>query len=170
MDINNVNFFLKGTLLSTPFDIDEKHIQAVERIIRVSLEYRSIIADKRENENENSCEFLKQFDFSDKRTTLELHHVITLYDICKAAAEQLIDEKRGQYATTFDVANRVMEWHYKGAFLYVFLSKSVHQLVHNGQYEVPKEHIKGNPKLIKSLYYSYLDESNKTLLDELLKE
>ena len=69
--------------------------------------------------------------------------------------------------TTFDVANLVMQWHYENAFLYAFLSVSAHQLVHDGQYTVPMEHIKGNAKIIKETYYDCIASKYQEIVDSL---
>ena len=166
MDTKNVNVFLKSSLVNTPYDINDEFIKAVERIVRTSLEYRTIIADKRGNDNENSCDLLSEYDFSDKSTKLQMHHIIPLYDICRAAAEKLILDKQ-KNITTFDVANLVMQWHYENAFLYAFLSVSAHQLVHDGQYTVPMEHIKGNAKIIKETYYDCIASKYQEIVDSL---
>ena len=166
MDVSKVNLFLKSSLVNTPFDITDLFIKSVERIVRTSLEYKSVIADKRANDNENSCDLLSEYDFSDKSTKLQMHHIIPLYDICRAAAEKLILDKQ-KNITTFDVANLVMQWHYENAFLYAFLSVSAHQLVHDGQYTVPMEHIKGNAKIIKETYYDCIASKYQEIVDSL---
>ena len=71
MRVDNVNLYLKTTLTKTPFDVDSEKIKSVERIIRTSLEYKKVIADKRINQDENYCELFTDYDFSDKKTTLE---------------------------------------------------------------------------------------------------
>ena len=168
MNIENVNLYLKSTLAKTVFDIDDEKIKGVEKLVRNSLEYKKVIADKRGNDNENSCELFTDYDFNDKHLTLELHHVITLYDICNAVYKQLLTENTKDFVSTLEVANKVMEYHYKNAFLYVFLSKTAHQLVHNGQYEVPLKDIKGNASLIKETYFKYLDEPSQTIVEDIL--
>lgn len=167
MDVTNTNFYLKQSLVNSRFDIDDAHITAVEKIFRNSLEYTSVIADRRLNEGDNFCPLLSDYDFSKKKCTLQLHHCITLYEIVRCAYEKLIEENK-KNISTFDVAELVCYWHYEGAFLFVFLSKSAHELVHSGQYTVDKKNIKGNPSLIKKEYYEFLKPIDKDLVDALI--
>lgn len=169
MNVSKANLFLKSSLANTPFDITDAFIKSVERIVRTSLEYKSVIADKRLNDNENSCELLNDYDFSDNKTKLQMHHITPLYEICKACAQQLFSEGN-KNISTFEVANRVMEYHYENAFLYTFLSVSVHQLVHDGQYTIPSKDIKGNAKAIKEGYYEYLSPKDKDIVDNMVKD
>ena len=165
MNVERTDFYLKSHLVKTAFDIDDKHIKAVESLVRNSLEYKTLIGEKRQYEHENRCALLKDFDFSDKKTNLDLHHVIFLYSICKAAYKCLLETNKEAYVSTFEAANKVMEWHNEGAFLYIFLSRSAHQLYHTGSYKFEMKDVKGNREAIHRTYYKYLTEEEKALVD-----
>lgn len=160
MNIENVNFFLKQTLVSTKHDIDTDHIKAVERIVRNSYEYKKFLEDKRANLNENSCAYLKDFDFKKGKATLELHHVIFLWDLVEIAYNVLLDEGN-KNITTSEVADLVLSWHYENIIPYVFLSKTFHELYHSGQYNFTSEDIKGDFQKFIIRYNKYLSQTSK---------
>lgn len=155
MNIKNLSFYLKETLVSTSYDITPEHIKAVERNIRNSFEYKKYLGEKRNCLNQNNCAYLKDFDFSNNKAKLELHHHIHLYDLVEVAYKYLIANNiKG--ITTFDVANIVMEWHYRDLIPYVFLSKTMHELHHSGQYQYELNDIKGTPLELYNLIKEYL--------------
>ena len=143
MQYEKINFYLKQTLVSTKHDIDDEHIKAVERLVRNSYEYRKYLSDKGENMNENSCDYLTDFDFSKGKASLELHHVIFLYDLVEIGYNVLLDAGH-KFITTSQVADLVLSWHYEDIIPYIFLSKTMHQLYHSGQYQFNIGHVKGN--------------------------
>lgn len=160
MNVEKVNFYLKQTLVSTKHDIDSDHIRAVEKIVRNSYEYRKYLGDKRENCNENSCAYLKDFDFSKKKASLELHHVIFLADLVEIAYNVLLDEGN-KFITTTQVSDLVLSWHYENIIPYIFLSKTFHELYHSGQYNFNSSDVKGNYREFIERYNQYFSERVK---------
>lgn len=166
MNIEKVNFYLKQTLVSTVHDIDSDHIKAVEKIIRNSYEYRKYLGDKRENCNENSCAYLKDFDFSKNKASLELHHVIFLADLVEIGYKVLLD-KGEKFISTSQVADLVLSWHYENIIPYIFLSRTMHQLYHSNQYSFNFSDIKGNYTEFISRYSDFLTpNAEKTILNK----
>lgn len=169
MDTSNFDIYLKDSLVRTVFDIDDDHIKAVERLIRTSNEYKVYIADKRLNENKNRDILLPDYDFSDtKKAKLNLHHDITLYDLCSTAYNYLV-QTTNSYISTFMVADLVMQWHYEDIVPYVFLSETAHGLYHDGKYEYPLDKVCGNYTILNQLYRPYFTNAALTEMDKLLE-
>jgi hypothetical protein len=170
MKTDKVNFYLKSTLVKTPFDVDDDHIKAVEKIVRDSAEYKAFIADKRVNEDENRDVLLTQFDFKDaKKAKLQLHHDVYLYDLVGTAYQYLVSTTK-DFVSTFQVADLVMEWHYRNIVPYVFLSVSAHQLYHDGKFKYENSAVKGNYKDLYDEYKEFLPNDAKERLEELINE
>ena len=155
LNTDSINFFLKGTLVNTKFDVDDEHILAVERIIRNSLEYKKYIADKRANNNENYSQFIDEISFEGlKKSKLELHHVIRLYDLVKMGYFYLL-ENEFKNISTYNVAEFIIQLHYENIVPYVFLAETYHDLLHEGKVSIKKDSVKGNYKLLLQKYGKY---------------
>lgn len=171
MKTEGLNFFLRQSLVSSSFDIDDVHIKNVEAAIRKSYEYREYLANKKEINEENKCDLLKDFDYGFKKkhhkvVTLELHHYITLYNIVEYAYKYLLD-KGNKNISTFEVAQLVIDWHYYNYIPYIFLSTTVHQAVHAGQYNLEPSHIKGDYKKLYELINKYVSADDARLFQSL---
>lgn len=166
MDTEKVNFYLKETLINSVLDLDEDHIKNIGQMIRNSYEYKKFISDKRINEDQNHCNYLKDFDFKDsKKAKLQLHHVIYLRTLVRIATKYLIDNKQ-RGVTTFEISNQVIKWHYQNIIPYIFLSTTIHQLYHDGQYTFELKDVRGNYKEFLEDYSKYFDAEVK---EEVLK-
>ena len=131
----------------------------IESLFRNSREYRNYICSVREGLDKKNCAYFTDKDFSE--ATLELHHVYSLYDITMLVGlKQLSELENDQFLTVYDIVNELIQFHMKDFPIVIMLSKTIHELYHSGQYELPKEsqqlHL-GNYKGFIREYKAYLD-------------
>jgi len=133
-----------------------KFIKSIESIVRKSLECKEFIKYLKEELKMDHCYFLKNIQLS-KVVSLELHHTpFTLFDIVKIVASKMITENVKPFST-FLVAKKVVELHYKGMIGLVPVSKTIHELIHAGKVIVPPHIIFGNVQKFIEDYYKYID-------------
>lgn len=142
--IENVTPYFSG---SQKVDITDpkayfRFITKLERTIRKSLEYREYITFLKEEMDMNYCSFFSNIN-RDMGISIEVHHApLTLFDITSIIYLYLLD-KKGE-VTDLDVCNLVMGVHYKGLVGLIPLSKTVHELVHNGELFIPSTKVGGD--------------------------
>lgn len=88
----------------------------------------------------NRCQFLSNInsDIAD----LEMHHVITIYDITLLITEWFI--KTQGSVTSFEVVMKLKEEHKNNNIPIIMVSKSVHQMIHaNPEFVVPPQMVFG---------------------------
>lgn len=128
------------------FDIDKdrfKFITTVERICRASMEYKQLIEFLKVNMNMNFCSFFHNVNRNGNgfsKVRIEIHHEpFTLYDIVAIILNhRLANEK---FISMFDIADEVMEMHYRGYVGLLPLSETIHELVHSGKIFIPLQFI-----------------------------
>lgn len=113
----------------------------IERQIRSSSEYKTFLYYIKEINQIRNCAFFKDIDFVDKKMTIEFHHhPFTLYDIVLIIGTSMIaDLKDDEYLLTFDISKRVIEEHLDDTIPGIMLSKTIHEMYHNGLYEIPTD-------------------------------
>ena len=79
--IKTTNIILDSFLISSEIELTDAFIKGAERVFRDSFEYKKLLAYYRNDEDQNTCLFIKDIDFSSKGLTLEFHHIIRLYDL-----------------------------------------------------------------------------------------
>lgn len=104
-----------------------KFIKKVEQLVRTHPDYSRYIAlllDK----GLGNCAVMGNIHKEDAE--VEMHHgpILTLFDICAIITDNLI-RTRGT-TNSFEVADRVLEEHFKHHVQVVFLSETAHQLTH----------------------------------------
>lgn len=134
----------------------KKYMQALEKEVRCSIEYRNLISYCRENMNMNKCSFFENVNNVDTfKIRIELHHTpFGLYDICK-----IVFIKRCYYREPIDVesvAEEVIMLHYYGLVGLIPLSETVHQMVHNNYIFVPVQYIMGRYQEFVELYREFI--------------
>lgn len=166
-----------------------KVIKEIEKIVRKSLEYRTYIKFLKHELNLSKSVFFKKIDISDKKkfksTKIEIHHhPFTLWNISDIMLTNFMRVNSVTYVNVFDVANEVLKEHYLMTIGVVPLTKTEHQLAHDGALFISKENTSGNvvqfgEKYItdmnddqKSIYYAFVDgkeidyeEKNAKLFD-----
>lgn len=149
-------------VIRTVDDLLEK-VDSIEKYVRHSKEYRFYLKYMKEELKLRSCNFFCNVDFVDNDLSLELHHIITLYDLCVLAGRKLLDKlKEGEFLTTFDVAKEVIMMHFNDWIPVVMLSKTIHEMVHANLYEL-KPH---TPMINVGIYTSFVKAYGKYLLPD----
>lgn len=140
--------------------LDEKdlkhYIADLERIVRNSFEYRTLISYLKNTEGMDVCSFLENVTSRDTKVRIEIHHSpLTLYDICATVLKKRI--RMRQDININAVAEEVMWLHYVGWVGLIPLSETVHKMVHNQYIFIPTDIIRGNYKLFIKEYYNDID-------------
>lgn len=116
-------------------------VKAVERLVRTSKDYKKYIAYLKNDLGLRACQVLSNIenieeeddDKKIKDVTIEMHHgpLLTLFDVVSIVVDHyLVNNKK---INTFIIADAVLEEHFNHNIQVVMLSKTTHQLVHDGQ-------------------------------------
>lgn len=145
----------------------ERYINDLERHVRSSFEYRSMVNYLREYMNMNSCAFIPAVsNDTSRKIKIEIHHSpFTLRDICV-----IVINKRSRCLETLyieAVAYEVMYIHYCLMVGLIPLSETVHQLVHNQYIFIPTDKVYGYYKKFVNTYYDFIDPEILDKLDTL---
>ena len=111
-------------------------INAVERMVRTSKYYSRYIAHLKVDLGMCFCQ-VKGNIYEDEETgvkdLIEMHHgpIFTLFDVTSIILNYMLI--KGMKVTTFSVANKVIEEHFKHRVQTVMLCETVHQLVHDNK-------------------------------------
>lgn len=145
----------------------ERYINDLERHIRSSFEYRSMVNYLREYMNMNSCAFMPAVsNDTSRKIKIEIHHSpFTLRDICV-----IVINKRSRCLEPLyieAVAYEVMYIHYCLMVGLIPLSETVHQLVHNQYIFIPTDKVYGYYKKFVNTYYDFIDSEILDKLDTL---
>lgn len=120
-------------------DINEvKYTNYIEKIIRSSSEYKRYIQTVKREFDLNNCRFYDNIDLTEVKVSLELHHYpATLFDIVTAVRDFYFKEDTLKAYSSFEIAEIVMRLHYEGKVGLVPLTKTNHDLAHNGALFIP---------------------------------
>lgn len=143
------------------FDLNDeksfkKYIQTVEKTIRTSFEYKSLVSYLREYMDMNQCAFYSNVNNTDStKIRIEIHHEpLSLYDICL-----IVHNKRVAFNEPLDeefVAKEVMYLHYNLMIGLIPLAETVHQLVHAQYLFVPNTAVLGKYNEFIERYKPYM--------------
>lgn len=141
--------------------LDEKdfkhYISDLERTVRMSFEYRTLISYLKNTEGMDVCSFLDNVTSRDNtKVKIEIHHSpLTLYDICMAVFKKR--QHNNEDISINGVAEEVMWLHYAGWVGLIPLSKTVHEMIHNQYLFIPTDTVRGNYRAFVNAYYDYID-------------
>lgn len=143
------------------------YLANLERIVRISFEYKQYISYLKENMDMNKCSFYENISNLDNaKVRIEIHHEpITLYDIC-----WIVYNKRAYYREPLDeelVAKEVMILHYNLLVGLIPLSETVHDLVHNQYLFVPTTKVLGKYKEFVELYEQFIEPEQLDVLNRI---
>ena len=147
----------------------KSYIDAVEKIVRTSFEYRQMVNYLREYLDMNKCAFYENVTNADTtKIRIEIHHApFMLRDIC-----YIVYNKRVAFREPLDeemVAKEIMYLHYCLWVGLIPLSETVHELVHNQYIFVPCTKVLGNWKEFYNRYEPYMSteqiEAIKNIID-----
>lgn len=144
----------------------KKYFSTIEKEIRNSFEYREMIQYLRNNYNMDECSFIKVSNKDNFNIKIEIHHYpFTLYDIVT-----IVYKKRIYYQESLDVqmvSKEVTMLHYKLLIGLIPLSKTVHQLVHDGKLFIPVNNVLGRYKVFVDLYKPFCEQDQLETLDRI---
>lgn len=139
LDSNNSNYYLEMDKSEEYFDSFENEIAFIKNVEKLVRKHRfiRIVYPKylKEVIGLRKCQVLSNIEANEKGSVkLELHHgpILTLFDICEIVTNAY--RARGvKNINTLSVANEVVEQHRLNNVRVMFLSKSVHQKVHDDE-------------------------------------
>lgn len=146
----------------------KRYIKSIETLVRNSIEYRSYIKYLKEEQDLTSCKFLSNVDVKDiKGVSIEFHHYpFNLYEIVDTVLKKQTDFY-SHSTNIFEVANEVMRIHYENIIGLVPLTKTVHELAHNGEVFINLNLVYGNVKKFIEDYNDYISQELFDALDTL---
>ena len=143
-----------------------KYFKTIEKEVRNSYEYRRMIQYLRNNYGMDECSFIKVSNKDSFNIKIEIHHYpFTLYDIVV-----IVYRKRVYYQESLDVqmvAKEITMLHYKLLIGLIPLSKTVHQLVHDGKLFIPVQNVLGRYRTFVDLYKPFCDEEQLETLERI---
>ena len=146
-------------------------IKSVERLVRTSKYYSRYIAHMKNDLGMNFCQVKSNIAEPDENGGLiEMHHgpIFTLFDVVSIVLNYMI--VKNMKVTTFSVANRVIEEHFKHRVQTVMLCKTVHQAVHDNKVFLNYKQGFGDLYSFLEYYYEGLDESHvRAIMDYIEK-
>jgi hypothetical protein len=135
-----------------------KYIKGIESLVRHSLEYKRYIRYLKDTQDLTNCAFFKKINIKDlEKTGIEFHHYpFNLYEIVYTVVNEqsnfLCDP-----VNTFMVCNEVMKLHYENKVGLVPLSKTLHQLAHNGEIFINFDSVFGDFKIFIEEYEDFIN-------------
>ena len=136
-------------------------IKAVERMVRTSKYYSRYIAHLKVDLGLNFCQVkgnISEDEDAGVKDLIEMHHgpIFTLFDVVSIILNYMLI--KGMKITTFSVANRVIEEHFKHRVQTVMICETVHQLVHDNKVFLNYRQGFGDLYSFLEIYYEGLDE------------
>ena len=149
-------------------DLTEKTISYIEKEVRTSYEYRKYINYLKNELDLTKCSLLPGIDCSDGAATLEFHHYpMNLYEITEAVGHQMLKSLgENEKLSCFEIAERVMEEHYRGNVGLIPLTKTLHEMAHNHSIIIPISKVNGDYEQFLKKYNSYIPEDIKDRIAE----
>lgn len=136
----------------------DRWINACERIVRSSYEYKHLIDMLKTVRGMKHCSFFPSFSrdkYPRAKFRIEVHHEpFTLYSIIDVVLNDWL--MRDQVPDMFQIAEEVMELHYRGLVGLIPVSLTVHQAIHKGKVIVPLQ-------MIDERWYKFIDEYSNSL-------
>ena len=119
----------------------KKFIKSVERTVRSSKEYKRYIENLRTNVHALNYDTVMS-NISNTDTALEFHHYpLSLYEISEILILDHLANKDN--ITSFSFSKEIMEYHFKNKIGLVSLTKTNHELAHDGALFLHKNQIFG---------------------------
>lgn len=165
-DIEVSDFSSEDVHLTVPEELNSKTISYIEREIRNSYEYRAYISYLKNELDLTKCSLLPGLDIKDLKISLEFHHFpLTLFDITEIVGKSMLENlAEGDSVSCFEIAERVTEEHFKGNVGLIPLTKTLHEMAHNGSIYVPLEKVNGDYKQFFQNYKEFISEDKKAKL------
>lgn len=142
-----------------------KLIKTIETTVRGSQEYKDYIKFLKDNIDMTKCTYFSNLSNKDgKKIGIEIHHEpFTLYDITMIILDKYIAEEIP--INILDIAEEVMEVHYRDLVGLLPLTVTVHELVHEGKILIPLQVIYGNYIKFLEEYDEYIGQDLRNILE-----
>ena len=146
-----------------------KFIKKIEMLCRSSLEYRDYIQYLKDYKDMRRCSVFSNLDIDKlSKLKLEIHHEpFTLYDIVNTVVNKYIMLEIP--LKHLQIANEVLELHYKLMVGLIPLSLTVHDLFHDGRLFIPIQNVDGDIIKFVREYEDYMPPELKETLVEKIK-
>lgn len=146
-----------------------KYVKDIKRMIRSSLEYKNFIQFLKEELDMNECTFFSEINTKKRNIRIEIHHEpFTITDLINIAIKYFIDNDIE--IDDFEIAEFVMRWHYYGLIGLIPLSKTVHELVHDGKIFIPFSFPFGDIGTFYKLYNKYMSDNLKSTIKQIMEQ
>lgn len=157
LDINEVPYFDEEAYDLSNEKQFKKYLDEIERCIRNSYEYRSMMSYLKNMMGMDECSVIDgATSRNDSKVHIELHHSpFTLYDIVLSIVRRRM--ANNEDLSIWAVAYEAMYLHYAQLVGIIPLSKTAHELVHNGYLFIPTDKAFGNYKPYVNLYHDYIE-------------
>lgn len=143
-------------------------IKNVEAIARRSLEYKMYIHFLKTEIDMTCCSFYNNVNSTKGKISIEIHHEpFTLFDIAETVVNKFITED--MEINPLLIAREVMILHYKNMVGLIPVSKTVHQLIHDGKVFVPLQNVYGKYTKFLKEYGDYISPDNLGILEAKLE-
>jgi len=135
-------------------------IPDIERVIRSSREYKGWTFWQKAHHKQSTCIALNINIDEYSTITLEMHHYpFSLFDVCWTIGLKMLSElSEDAIYTTFDIASKVITEHFKDIIGLVPMTKTYHQMYHEGLYTIDSSKIHGDYKLFIEKYKNFIPE------------
>ena len=142
-----------------------KLISTIERLVRLSIDYKDLIKYLRTYIDMNQCEFFENFKAGKRRGMIEIHHApFDLFTIVDVVMTKM--EKEEGYIDELPIVDEVLRMHYQGLIGLIPLSTTCHELVHDGKLIVPLNCVYGRFVEFTRKYYDELGSERLSMLND----
>jgi hypothetical protein len=168
-DLSVNNFDMRVNNIEDIEDFDEKAVMYIEKQIRNSYEYRAYVQYMKEELDLTKCSLLPNIDIKTTPVSLEFHHFpLTLFDVTSTVGRSMLMDA-GTDVSTLDIAEQVMKEHFENNIGLVPLTKTIHEMAHNGSIAIPFDKINGNYEKFIERYRDHIEPDFLERLDALKK-
>ena len=142
-----------------------KYIKYIEKLVRSSYEYKEYIKYLTEICEMNFCSVFESISKENiKKLKIEIHHEpFTLYDIVNIVLRRFINKNRD--INEYDIADEILQLHFRGMVGLIPVSYTVHQLIHVGKIFIPLQYLDEG---FMKFYEFYKREISESELEALL--
>ena len=165
MDINELPYFDEFQYDFMDEKSYKRYVADIERMVRNSYEYRSLIKYLKYIEGMDECSFQEGVTSRDNsKVRIEIHHApLTLYDICVAVIKKRQFNKESM--EPWNVAEEVLYLHYIGWVGLIPLSETIHEMVHNQYLFVRTDRVRGHWRSFVESYYNFINPETLDYID-----
>lgn len=152
--------------ISTIAELEEQ-VKKIESMVRHSREYKAYVSYCKNTLQMRFSQTWKDIDFVENGLSLEIHHLITLYDLVMIiGTDMLCNLKPGEYLLSWDIAKEVVLAHLNDEIPVISLATTEHEMVHAKLLEVRTNnemvHLGNYDKFLQK-YHDLLTEDHKKM-------